>query len=121
MINNISKVLIVIVISMGVVFGFEWYKNNYIIDKNKDIILVFSAKDIIENKKLNIRKAVLNNGDVKKAENKLIVTIKSIDMILKNISQKTNKPIFNKSSILVGRTKDITPLVKKRLKSKGLL
>jgi len=113
--------LMVIVISISTVYGFEYYKNNYNVDKNKDVILVFSAKDIIEYKKLNIKKAVLNNGNVKKEEDRLILTIQTIDIALKEISRKLKKPIFKKESIVSGDVNDLTPLIRQKLKEKGLL
>lgn len=119
-IEIILNYFIVICISIATVFIFNWYQNKYI-DKNKDILIVFSAKEIIENKKLNIKRAVLNNGSVKEEEEKLAKTIEMVDLILRDISEKSSKPIFQKEVVLYGNTKDITPLVEKALKDKGLL
>ena len=113
--------LIMIVVSISIVIGFEWYKNNYTVDKNKNKVFVFSAKEIIENKKLNIKKAVLNDGNVKEQEDNLILTIQTIDKALKEISVKLQKPIFLKESIVSGNTHELTPLIKQKLKDKGLL
>jgi alpha-galactosidase len=120
-IEIIGNWIIVIVISITTIYSFDYYKSNYTADADKNRIYIFSAKDIIENKKLNIKRAILNNTDVQKEENNLIQTIQTIDIALKEISIKLNKPIFSKESVLSGDTKDITPLIKAKLKEKGLL
>jgi hypothetical protein len=119
-IEILGNMIIVICISLSTVYSFDWYKTNYINQKENEII-VFSANEIIENKKLNIKKAILNNENVQKAEDDLVQTIKKMDELLLEVSQKLNKPIFKKESVLIGTTKDITPLIKSKLKDKGLL
>jgi len=112
--------LIVVIISISTVYSFDYYKKNYTQNIDK-VIYVFSAKEIIENKKLNIKKALLKNGNIKEEENNLILTIKTIDNALKEISTKLQKPIFQKESIISGNKHDLTPLIKQKLKEKGLL
>lgn len=121
MINNIGKLLLIIVISLATVISFDYYKENYLEDKIKDTLLVFSAKDIIENKKLKIHKAQLTKNDTTLEEKELKLTIQMIDTILIELSIKLNKPIFKRESIISGDIKDITPLVKSKLKARGLL
>ncbi|MFA7084710.1 MAG: hypothetical protein WC141_09265 [Arcobacteraceae bacterium] len=116
----IGNWFIVIVITIIVVVAFDWYKGNYV-ENQKNIIIVFSAKSIIENKKLHIKKAILNDGNFKEEEQKLNLIIQTIDLILKEISTKYDKPILQKEMVLYGNTQDITPLVEKALIEKGLL
>lgn len=119
-IEIIGNWIIVLIISVATVYSFDWYKTNYT-NQKEDQIIVFSANEIIENKKLNIKKAILNNKDVQRAEDDLVQTIKTIDQSLLEISQKLNKPIFKKESVISGETKDITPLIKSKLQQRGLL
>jgi len=112
--------LIVVIISISTVYSFDYYKKNYTQNIDK-VIYVFSAKEIIENKKLNIKKAILHNLDVEKEERNLVLTIQTIDNALNEISMKLGTQIFLKESILSGKIKDITPLIKGKLREKGLL
>jgi hypothetical protein len=118
MIEKLQIWIINIILTLSVLFAFTYFKQN----KEDDALLVFSSKNIIEHKKLLIKKAILNNSDINRAENQLEKTIKEIDLILNEISSQTNKPIFKKEVVLTNKKiKDITYIVEKRLKEKGLL
>lgn len=120
MLEKIQYLLINTIVVVILIASYDYYKGNSI-NEVKEQILVFSAKNIIDNKKLQIKKAILNNEDIQNKEKELEDTIKNIDLILENISMKSNKPIYQKEMILFGNTKDITPIVEKALKDKGLL
>jgi len=118
MIEKLQIYIINIIFTLILIFAFNYFKQN----KEDNVLLVFSPKNIIEHKKLLIKKAILANNDVTRAENRLEKTIKAIDLILNEISSQTNKPIFKKEAVLASKkTKDITYIVEKRLRKKGLL
>lgn len=119
-IDDLKNILIAIVISLVVVLSYNKFINNRDNTKN-DEILVFSAKDIIEHKKLQIKKSILNNEDTTNKEKELEDLIKVTDLILEDFSKINNKPIYQKEVILRGNTRDITPLIEKALQKKGLL
>ena len=119
MIDFFRNILITTTISLIVIYSFSKYSGK---DNTAQEIIVFSAKDIIEHKKLQIKKAILNNEDIEKKENELEVLIKNIDQILEEISKTYNKPIYQKEMILKGNNIiDITPMIEKTLEKKGLL
>ncbi len=119
MIDFFRNILITTTISLIVIYSFSKYSEK---DNTAQEIIVFSAKDIIEHKKLQIKKAILNNEDIEKKENELEVLIKNIDQILEEISKTYNKPIYQKEMILKGNNIiDITPMIEKTLEKKGLL
>jgi hypothetical protein len=119
MIEKFQNILITIIISLIFIASYDYYKENKA-SKNDEII-VFSGKSIIEHKKLQIKKAILNNEDFVSKEKELEELIKTIDLLLGNYSKVYNKPIFQKEMIISGKVKDITPIVEKSLSSKGLL
>lgn len=120
MLEKIQYLLLNAIVVVILIASYDYYKNNSI-NKVKDEILVFSAKNIIENKKLQIKKAILNNENIQSKEKELEDVIKNIDFMLENISKSSNKPVFQKEMILFGNIKDITPIIEKALREKGLL
>lgn len=119
MIEKLQNVLITIIISVVFIGSYDYYKENKA--SKSEEIFVFSGKNIIEHKKLQIKKALLNNENIQNKEKELEELIKAIDLLLEDFSKVYNKPIFQKEMILRGNTKDITPLIEKSLVSKGLL
>jgi DNA polymerase III delta prime subunit len=119
MIEKFQNILITTIISVFLIGSYDYYKES-IVTKNEEFI-VFSAKNIIEHKKLQIKKAILNNENIQNKEKELEEIIKSIDILLEDLSIVYHKPIFQKEMVLSGNTKDITPLIEKSLISKGLL
>ena len=60
--------------------------------------------------------------NVQKKEDEYIKTVKAIDQIIEILSKQSKKPIYKKSIIThYGKTEDITPIVIKELKGRGLL
>lgn len=116
---EIRNILISIAISCITIIAYDYYKEHRA--TNKDETIVFSAKDIIEHKKLQIRKAILNNEDYTKKERELEEIIKLIDAYLLELSNHYNKPIFQREMFLVGNSKDVTAMIEAKLKAKGLL
>ena len=119
MIEKLQNVLITIIISVVFIGSYDYYKEKKA--SKSEEILVFSGKNIIEHKKLQIKKALLNNENIQNKEKELEEVIKAIDLLLEDFSKVYNKPIFQKEMILRGNTKDITPLIEKSLVSRGLL
>ncbi len=119
MIEKFQNILITIIISVTFIGSYDYYKE--IKTSKSDELFVFSAKNIIEHKKLQIKKALLNNEDIQNKEKELEQLIRTIDLLLEDFSKVYNKPIYQKEMILMGNTKDITPLIEKSLISKGLL
>lgn len=119
MIEKFQNILITIIISVVFIASYDYYKENKVAEN--DEIFVFSGKNIIEHKKLQIKKALLNNENIQNKEKELEELIKAIDLLLEDFSKVYNKPIFQKEMILRGNTKDITPIIEKSLVSKGLL
>lgn len=119
MIEKFQNILITIIISLVFIASYDYYKERKAF-KNDEII-VFSGKNIIEHKKLQIKKAILNNEDFASKEKELEELIKNIDLLLEDFSKVYNKPIFQREMIISGKIKDITPIVEKSLNSKGLL
>jgi hypothetical protein len=119
MIEKFQNILITIIISLIFIASYDYYKERKV-SKNDEII-VFSGKSIIEHKKLQIKKAILNNEDFQSKEKELETLIKTIDLLLEDFSRLYSKPIFQKEMIISGKVKDITPLIEKSLSSKGLL
>ncbi|MBP6713409.1 hypothetical protein [Aliarcobacter cryaerophilus] len=117
MIEIIKNILITVIVSLIVVLTNDYFNKSKIDNE----IFVFSSKDLLDNKKLQIKKALLNNEDVDSKEKELELLIKTIDSLLENISKSYNKPIFQKEHIFKGNIKDLTPIVQKMLISKGLL
>lgn len=117
MIEKFQNILISMIVSLVVILSYDYYMKNNRVDE----IFVFSAKDLIDNKKLQIKKALLNNEDVDKKEKELEELIKTIDLLLEDFSKTYNKPIYQKEQIFKGNIKDLTPMVEKILTSKGLL
>lgn len=117
MIEIIKNILITVIVSLIVVLTNDYFNKSKIDNE----IFVFSSKDLLDNKKLQIKKALLNNEDLDSKEKELELLIKTIDSLLENISKSYNKPIFHKEHIFKGNIKDLTPIVEKILLSKGLL
>ncbi|MGE0050660.1 MAG: hypothetical protein AB7S49_03975 [Arcobacter sp.] len=118
MIDDLKNILVSIVVSLIVILSYNKFINK---DTKNEEILVFSAKDIIEHKKLQIKKAILNNEDTTNKEKELEDLIRITDLLLEDFSNINNKPIYQKEAILRGNTRDITPLIEKALEKKGLL
>ncbi len=119
MIEKLQNILISLIIGVILVGAYDYYKENE--PQKSDEIIVFSGKNIIEHKKLQIRKALLNNEDVSSKEKELEEIIKTIDLLLEDLSKIYNKPIFQKEIILRGNIKDVTPIIEKSLVKKGLI
>lgn len=119
MLEKLQNILIYIIISVILIGFYDNYKEKRM--PKSDEILVFSGKNIIEHKKLQIKKALLNNEDTKNKEKELEALIIAIDQMLEDLLKIYNRPIYQKEMVLRGNTKDITPLIEKSLISKGLL
>lgn len=119
MIERFQNILISIIISITLIGFYDYYKERKA--SKSDELFVFSAKNIIEHKKLQIKKALLNNEDIQNKEKELENLIIGIEQLLEELTIIYNKPIFQKEMILKGNTKDITPLIEKSLASRGLL
>lgn len=76
MIEKLQNILISLIIGVILVGAYDYYKENE--SQKSDEIIVFSGKNIIEHKKLQIRKALLNNEDVSSKEKELEEIIKTI-------------------------------------------
>lgn len=113
----IVHLLISIVVCIGIIFFYDYTIKN----KGNEEIIVFSGKNIIEHKKLLIKKAILNNEDITNKEKELEELITTIDLMLEEYSKIYSKPIYQKEMIFGGNVKDITPIIEKSLMSKGLL
>ncbi|MFW3357284.1 hypothetical protein [Aliarcobacter butzleri] len=118
MIELIKNILITVIVSLIVIVSYDKYSSK---DNKNDEFIIFSGKNIIEYKKLQIKKALLNNEDTQNKEKELEELIKTMDLLLEDISKTYNKPIYQKEMIFKGKVRDITPYIEKALEKKGLL
>lgn len=114
--NIIIGLVLNIFVTGGFIYGYDYYK------KQKEVTLVFTADQILEKKRLEIKSAIVNNEDVQKKEDEYIKTVKTIDKIIELLSKQSGKSIYKKSIVThFGKTEDVTPIVIKELKVRGLL
>ncbi|MBL3518865.1 hypothetical protein H0A43_00060 [Arcobacter lanthieri] len=117
MIEKLKNVLITVIVSLVIIISYDSYTKSQVDNE----IFVFSGKDLLDNKKLQIKKALLNGEDVDSKEKELETLIKTMDLLLEDISKTYAKPIYQKEHIFKGNIKDLTPIVEKILVSRGLL
>ena len=84
MIELIKSILITVIVSLIVIVSYDKYSSK---DNKNDEFIVFSGKNIIEYKKLQIKKALLNNEDTQNKEKELEELIKTIDLAVYKFSR----------------------------------
>jgi len=117
MINKIFFLLL----ATGVILTSNYYLNNYL--KKQEKIFVVSVTKIVNIKlkqlELDIKSGKITNRKYVDAQLKLFKN--SISDELTTMSNIIGKPIYFKKVIFYGKTKDVTKVLLKKLKTKNLI